>query len=53
MNRKILLGGVLALGLGTGRGLLAPLLPAPDGVRLMGLTLSGLGEQEEGQPALL
>ena len=29
--------------LDAGRGLLAPLLPVPDGVRLLGLTLSGMG----------
>ncbi len=35
-----------------GRALLAPLLPIPAGVRLLGLTLSGLGGEEQGQPAL-
>ena len=38
--------------LDAGRGLLKPLLPVPDGVRLLGLTLSGLAEDEP-QPALL
>ena len=39
--------------LDAGRGLLAALLPVPDGVRLLGLTLSGLREGETAQPALL
>ena len=39
--------------LDAGRGLLQPLLPAPAGVRLLGLTLSGFGEKAPEQPALL
>ncbi|WP_341209043.1 DNA polymerase IV [uncultured Sphingomonas sp.] len=36
-----------------GRGLLAPLLPTPGGIRLLGLTLSGILRDEEiDQPAL-
>ena len=38
--------------LDAGRALLAPLLPVPDGVRLLGLTLSGFGG-EETRPDLL
>ena len=38
--------------LDAGRALLAPLLPVPDGVRLLGLTLSGLAEPAPAQPAL-
>ncbi len=38
--------------LDAGRALLAPLLPAPGGVRLLGLTLSGFGEADD-QPSLL
>ena len=39
--------------LDAGRALLAPLLPIEHGVRLLGLTLSGLVEGEAAQPALL
>ena len=39
--------------LDAGRGLLAALLPVPAGVRLLGLTLSGLIEGEPMQPSLL
>ena len=38
--------------LDAGRALLAPLLPVPDGIRLLGLTLSGLGDGPTAQPAL-
>ena len=38
--------------LAAGRALLASLLPVPAGVRLLGLTLSGLTEDGDGQPAL-
>ena len=38
--------------LDAGRALLAAILPVPDGVRLLGLTLSGLVEEED-DPALL
>jgi DNA polymerase-4 len=36
---------------GAGQGLLAALCPVPLGIRLLGLTLSALAEDEEGEEA--
>jgi DNA polymerase-4 len=56
LTRARSLAGVIdtqALLLDLGRGLLAPLLPLPGGVRLLGLTLSGiLRDEDVAQPAL-